>query len=255
MPTEQYLFHQYRQYPGNFSREGSRPHQHPFWQLEYITGGVGIFYCNNLNWQFGEGDVIIIPPCNPHNFEYRGEKNSWLSVKFSSDCIMEAPMHFHNDKILLPTMAVIMETFTPAFFSMDSALAVVNSVLNVIVNYCQMQLQEEKNTQSAFVRQALQYIYDQQGNYIAVEELGEALGYSGKYVSARFKNETGIPLKEFIDHQRGEYAARLLKTSNASLTEIAKKLDFRDVYAFSRFFRRTVGETLSAFRRKKLDAR
>lgn len=255
MPTEQYLFHQYRQYPGNFSREGSRPHQHPFWQLEYITGGVGIFYCNDLNWQFGEGDVIIIPPRNPHNFEYLGENNTWLSVKFSSDCIMEAPMRFHNDKILFSTMAVIMETFTPAFFSMDSALAVVNSVLNVIVNYYLMQLQEEKNSPSAFVRQVLQYIYDQEGSYIAIAELGEALGYSGKYVSARFQKETGIPLKEFVDHQRGEYAARLLKTSTASLTEIAKKLDFRDVYAFSRFFRRTVGETLSAFRRKKLDAR
>lgn len=254
---EQYLFHQYRRYPGDRDH-GRTPtqHQHQFWQLDYITDGSGRFHCNDRTTSFGRGDVIIIPGRNPHCFDYGDSANSWLSIKFSSDCNAAAPpVRFAADRILQSTLAVIMEGLTPNFFHRESAIAVVNSALGVVVNYFLMQLQEEKSAPSEFMRRILQCIYERQGRYVSVAELGEAVGYSGKYAAIRFRKETGVSLKAFIDHQRGEYAAGLLRTSSASLAEIAEKLEFRDVYAFSRFFRKEFGDTLSGFRRKRLDAR
>ena len=70
-------------------------------------------------------------------------------------------------------------------------------------------------------------------------------------IKPQLDNETGIPLKNFLDQTRADFAARLLLTSNKSLTEIAKQLEFRDVYAFSRFFKRLTGRTLSEYRNHK----
>ncbi len=255
MGAEHYLFHQYRHYPEQAERKSNTPHQHEFWQVDFITEGTGRFYCNPTDEPFSAGDIIIIPPRNLHYFNYDNGVNSWLSVKFSSDCDPAPPICLADDRILRPTMAIIMEALSPAFFSLGSAENVVNAALGVIVHYFLTRLREEQHSQSEFVRRILQFLYESEGRYLSVSEIGDAIGCSGKYAAIRFRQETGIPLKTFIDQQRGEYAARLLKTSSASLNEIAAKLDFRDVYAFSRFFRRTVGDTLSGYRGKKLDAR
>jgi AraC-like DNA-binding protein len=73
---------------------------------------------------------------------------------------------------------------------------------------------------------------------------------TGKHAAKRFRQETGENLKVFLDRTRADIAAKLLRTSSKSLEELAAQLEFRDVYAFSRFFKRTMNDTLSGYRKK-----
>ena len=255
MGVEHYLFHQYRTLAVKEERIAYTLHQHEFWQIDSITEGAGRLYCGSATVPFSAGSIIIIPARNPHYFEYDHGSNAWLSIKFSSDCESSLPVCFSGDPILPPALTIIAEALSSAFFSECNAESVVNAALGVITSYFTSRQLRKERPQSDFMRRIQQLVYEAQGRYISISEIGDALGCSGKYAAIRFRAEAGIPLKQFLDWHRGEYATRLLKTSSGTLTEIAAMLDFRDVYAFSRFFRRVIGDSPGCYRRKRLDAR
>jgi len=257
---EQYLFHNERRTPD--ARIISRKifHTHEFWQADHILAGTG-----SLFWQaedgverelpFSPGYTAVIPRGVPHRFVYCESVNHWLSVKFASDSRGDRALGFLQDSMLEHAMRIILEALSPHFMSRSASLAVVNAALGVIVGRFVLELSEQDPASSEFVRRIREYVYSRQGGDVRLEEIGEVLHCTGKHASLRFRRETGQSLKQYLDRTRADFCARLLRTSDRSLTELAAQLEFRDLYAFSRFFRRTMHESLSAYRGKKFDPR
>ena len=257
---EQYLFHNERRTPHPKITSGWPFHTHEFWQVDFIFSGTGTMFCRTddfgqREFPFAPGDTLVIPPGNPHRFVYPEKFNHWLSVKFASDSPGGRPLGFPQEKMLEHAMRIIMEALSPRFMSRTASLAVVNAALGVVVGRFALELQRQNSAASEFVRKIKEYAYSRQGGDVRLEEIGEALGCTGKHASLRFRKETGQSLKTFLDRTRADFCARLLRTSDRSLTELAAQLEFRDLYAFSRFFRRTMRESLSAYRDKKFDSR
>lgn len=71
----------------------------------------------------------------------------------------------------------------------------------------------------------------------SLTELGEALHYNYSYLSSRYKTVTGHTIKEYYTRRRMEEAKRLLSTQSCSISQIAEKLGFSGVYAFSKAFK------------------
>lgn len=256
MGKEQYLFHQHRVLEIAEGVKANISHQHEYWQVDYITSGSGCLYSGSKKIPFTAGDICIVSPRILHHFEYNSGNNTWLSIKFTSDYEALDAINFKNDLILYKTMEILESVLSPDFLSLHTKdTSVVNAVLGVIASYVITRLKEHEQPVSSFIRKIMQFVYKSQGHYITISDIGDYLGCSGKYASIRFSSETGIPLKQFLDQQRSEYALRVLKTSDSPLSEIAEQLDFRDIYAFSRFFHRTTGETLGNFRKKTINSR
>ena len=257
---EQYLFHNTRSTPDPRLRALQSFHLHEFWQVDFILQGSGV-----LNWKmptgtqnripFEGGDAVIIPPGTLHQFVYEDRFNDLLSVKFSSEHAAGDPLCFTEKKIPFCAMQIIVEALSPRLMGRAASLTVVNEALGVIMSLFLLELQQQRSSDSDFVRKIKEYVYSRKGGDVRLEEIGRELSCTGKHASLRFRRETGQSLKNFLDRTRADYCARLLRTSDRSLTDIAEQLEFRDLYAFSRFFRRIMNESLSDYRAKRFDSR
>lgn len=84
---------------------------------------------------------------------------------------------------------------------------------------------------------------------ITPSAVAEALGYSGDYLSALLRRETGKTLGTLITEAKVHEAERLLLNSDMKISEIAYESGFSDVKYFMRCFSRLRGMTAGEFRR------
>ena len=83
---------------------------------------------------------------------------------------------------------------------------------------------------------------------ISVDEMAEELFLSRPYLSAKFKQETGQTLTDFILNEKTEEAKRLLRYSDKSASAIAAYLGFSSHGHFCKVFKRYAGLTPQEFR-------
>ncbi|MEX2672120.1 MAG: helix-turn-helix transcriptional regulator [Phycisphaeraceae bacterium] len=89
----------------------------------------------------------------------------------------------------------------------------------------------------------IDFVYARSEQQITIAELADEMGYSPGYLSAMFRKQQGEPLKAFLDRIRGENAAHHLCYADLNITQIAQRMGFPDVYSFSRFCKRVLGES------------
>lgn len=83
---------------------------------------------------------------------------------------------------------------------------------------------------------------------IKVSDVAKKFGYNEKYLSHRFTEIAGIPLKHYITKQKMETANFLLSDTNETILEISKKLGFSDSHNFCRTYKSITGLTPSEYR-------
>lgn len=88
------------------------------------------------------------------------------------------------------------------------------------------------------VRAIMAYIREAQGVDVGLAELAEAVNMSPPYISRLFKACSGVTLKQFIANTKAERARELLLQTRMSIGEVAERMGYSDVYAFSKSFKR-----------------
>ena len=83
---------------------------------------------------------------------------------------------------------------------------------------------------------------------VTTQEIADALFLSRPHLSKRFKDESGVTLKEFIWIQKIEEAKRLLKYTDKSLLAISVYLGFSSQSHFTHIFKNLVGKTPGEYR-------
>ena len=68
------------------------------------------------------------------------------------------------------------------------------------------------------------------------------------YLSALFKQETGVNLSNFITDYRIFSAKKALRANSAKITAVARAVGFKDDHYFSQVFSRRVGLTPKKYR-------
>ena len=85
---------------------------------------------------------------------------------------------------------------------------------------------------------------------IGVQQIGDRLGYSPNYLSALFKQETGMNFTEYLTRLRLAQAKELMKVSSLRLYEIGSAVGYEDENYFSRVFLKYEGIRPSAYRER-----
>ena len=84
---------------------------------------------------------------------------------------------------------------------------------------------------------------------LSVAKLAEWINCAPDYLSHLFHKTTDVRLTEYINKQRIEHSIELLQTTTLNVSEVATACGFEDQGYFARQFKKSSGETPTAFRR------
>ncbi len=101
------------------------------------------------------------------------------------------------------------------------------------------------------VGHALSLIHQQPAEPWTLERLAEAVALSRSAFHERFVHFLGQPPMQYLTRWRMQVAAGWLRDSDAKVIEIALQVGYENETAFSRAFRRAVGESPAAWRRAR----
>jgi AraC-like DNA-binding protein len=100
------------------------------------------------------------------------------------------------------------------------------------------------------IQQALQYIQQNFGQAVTLEEVAEFLDIPVAPFGRFFKKHTGNTFKDVLNEVRLGHASRLLIDTNLSVNEIAYKCGFNNLSYFNRLFKMKKHYTPKAFRER-----
>src|SRR5690606_2635354 len=98
------------------------------------------------------------------------------------------------------------------------------------------------------ILEAANYIREHPAERFTVARLAARAELSPKYFSRMFADLIGESVQSFIIRTRLERAAYLLRHSGMNVSEVADALGYRDVFFFSRQFRKHMGRNPSELR-------
>ena len=112
----------------------------------------------------------------------------------------------------------------------------------------QLKLQGTRTEKRDLAAQIIAIIHKQYAEPITLESLSESLNYSVPHLSSYFKSRTGVSPIDYLIKVRIDRAAALLLETDATLSEIATGVGYRDPYYLGRLFKKYKGVSPSLFR-------
>ncbi|WP_051620632.1 helix-turn-helix transcriptional regulator [Paenibacillus sp. UNC451MF] len=229
-------------------------HSHLFWQLEIVTRGhITYTLLETENEVLNAGDMLLIPPHQGHEFIYDVPGAAWITLKFERSLIDNKQWggviqnSLFTEKFTASLLATITGTILRPYEKtfvegmLESLFMFINSE-----DFCKT---EDEPTQ--LVRTVTDMVRERNGRPISIDEIAHQLSYTRSHVSKLFKQLTGENLKSFIDRVRLEKAKEMLRYSEFNISYITEELGFKDIFTFSRFFKRTTGMNPRQYRAKK----
>ena len=140
---------------------------------------------------------------------------------------------------------------SPAFGAEAEARLLLKQMMILLLRSDRPEPEERRGvTQSVrdAVLEVANYIREHPAERLTVAGLAARAGLSPKYFSRMFAAVIGEPVQAFTVRTRLERAAYLLRYGGMNVSEVADALGYRDVYFFSRQFRRHIGKNPSSLK-------
>lgn len=101
------------------------------------------------------------------------------------------------------------------------------------------------------IRKAVSFLRTNYTQDISLNELADMTGFVPSYLSRQFKREVGLTVSGYIRKLRCEQAVRLLKETDASVSEISEYIGYTDTNYFIKVFRKEYGTSPGSYRKNK----
>ena len=242
-------------------------------QLEviYVTSGRLICECDFIRYECGEGDIVIINPCEAHVIRYLDRPSYYLclmvdpslysgrgdisGVKYIQP-MSDRRVRFHNlitdnpkAKSALIKLFEEYESAAPAY-----EMAVKGHLLCFLSELFRSELDEggTRHTQSnsGSISPALRYVSEHYTEEVSLDSLSAACCMNRSYFCRRFKEITGRTPIAYVNEYRLTKARSLLASDESSVSEIATECGFSDSNYFSRLFTKCYGISPLKFRQE-----
>lgn len=115
---------------------------------------------------------------------------------------------------------------------------------DICKNTCQMR----KSKSEIMVAKIKEIIHDKYGKPIGIQDVADELGISNNYLSAIFKQSTGISFTRYLTKVRLDKAKALIDDSLLKIQDISFMVGYEDQNYFARVFRREYGVSPSEMR-------
>lgn len=103
------------------------------------------------------------------------------------------------------------------------------------------------------MQKAISHIHENLRENFSVAELAQIAGFSESYFSKLFRQITGQSVITYQNSLRVTHARNLIQLGDCNVSEAAAAVGFRDIYYFSRMYKKLLGAPPSGSVRKKQD--
>lgn len=121
---------------------------------------------------------------------------------------------------------------------------------HILRQYCELALEKHYAHLDALTRQAVVYIKTHLSDTLTVKGTAQAMMVNANYLSGKFHRDMGMTFTDFVNCQRTEQAASLLRQSNMQIQEIAAAVGYNNTSYFAKQFLRFYHISPRAYRKQ-----
>ncbi len=125
-----------------------------------------------------------------------------------------------------------------------------NFFSGVIRRYCRLVQEHAYPNLRPLTNLAVTYIKEHLADNLTVRETAKALTINANYLSTLFHKDMGMTFIDFVNKERTNQAAALLRHTNLQIQQIASTVGYNNTSYFAKQFVRFQGNSPSHFRRK-----
>jgi AraC-like DNA-binding protein len=232
---------------------------HPTHALLFLKAGRFEFEIEGKSESVGAGDCVVFPD---YIFFRRKilEPITFLYIKFSSEenCPYSFSLPFGKIKFKDRKRFFGSAEALEALIGQDDPLSV--SLQEHLFREILFQIYREKEIlkdaesdqpcRDQLVAAAAEYIEEHLAQKIRVQEICASIGTNASTLNFKFHREFSLAIGQYITQRRLKRAEHFLASSAFSITEIAARCGFENVYYFSNAFKKNCGIAPSAYRKK-----
>ncbi len=252
-------------------------HFHPYYEIYYLVHGSCCMYVTGNPYPMNAGDCIIIPPRIVHTNTYLSSCER-INLYFRKEDLMEdgKPFFPGTDELIrgdgichIPSAyraqeEAIFKRMLAEESVNDSATPIMQKLLmrQLLIDLSRYGIMHSpadtdhlaEGTDKEILG-AAQYIREHYSQPITLDTLADKAGLSASYFSRRFRQVTGMRMKEYLTFVRLTNAEKELLSTSHTITEIALNCGFSNSNYFKDAFKKTYGMSPKTYRKSRLPER
>jgi len=229
-----------------------------FIDLTYVLDGEATYYVNGHAYPVKQGDIICIPKgslrqAHIHSANPMTAYAVNLTIHEMNDkqeVVLPFPIHshigYHTELEYL--FRKLNDEWTSKAYGFQ--LKVRGLILLILSDLFRLLVYDNHPLDwHPAVQKAIQYIQRHYHTPVKVSQIAQSIGFNASYLGGLFKKSIGQSLHSYINHYRVNQAENLLISGEFSVTEAAALCGFKDVYHFSKLFKKIKGYPPSRLKR------
>lgn len=232
-------------------------HGHKFFEIEYVISGSGTYIIDGISYPICKNTLFFMSPSNFHAVKDCDAEiiNIMFSCNLCDTNSVYCLSSFENlcalnlsdeDSILIEKMLMEITKSNDINYMVHFLRAVTLKLSNMVENKKGVPQSTQSHIQSAII-----YTLENFRSSITLKSTAEHTKLAPAYLSTLFLKETGTNFKAYLDEIRFDYATKLLKFTQLSVSEVCTTSGFTDYTNFTRRFKAKFNCTPSEYRKEK----
>ncbi len=233
----------------------------PTHALFYLKKGKFAIEINGCTEEIVEGECILLPD---YIFFRRNVLNpiEFIYVKFAQNpkCPYTFPLPFGKVPLQNKTRILANILSMEKYIERDDALSagyreilLMDILFHLFFEQSRPDTLSEKTTSNdPFVSKATEYMIAHIDQKLLIDDICREVGTNATTLNFKFRREFNLSIGQFILNERIKRAKKLLIGTTYSISEIASRCGFENVYYFSNFFKKHTGTFPSKYRTENI---
>mgnify|MGYP005789880859 FL=1 len=252
-------------------------HWHAELEIVVIKKGTGLISVDFDKRAVTSGDIVFIRPGQLHSIEqYSTRVMEYENIILKPELLISGETDLCARQFITPLMkgelrcAAFLTPAVPGYPEISDCISHIDYLCERQPNGYQLAVKgflfqllfllishhQKKSTIPALqtkslekIKTILKYVEEHYDEHITIDDMAALTFYSKSHFMKFFKAHMGTGFIEYLNDYRLTIAERLLRTSDASVLEIAEKSGFDNLSYFNRIFKRKYGQSPGKQRR------
>lgn len=221
-------------------------HFHPAYEWIMVIEGSIDVTLDDDNYTVDAGEAIFVHSNQLHSIS-TPEASRIDILLFSSQLISDFDKAYKSRIADQPVIKVNLIPETEDLTSTYSQKGYLYTLIGQLIKSTGFTVQET-SAKTNLLYQLLLYVDAHYHQHCTLKHASTEIGYDYPYLSKLFVQMTNMTFTDYLNQYRISQAVEMLKTTDATITEISEKCGYEQLRTFNRNFLKWVGQTATEYR-------